>query len=112
MRRLVRSFSLWLNYRTSKWVVPSAVWVKLDNGDVSAKIDLSDIAVKIGGRSILSLSGHAFCYARLNIVRTPPVTCSGCAFLHDAERCSYRQEDRRPTDAACVEYCPNDQAQF
>ena len=48
MKRLVRSFSLWLNDRTRKWVVPSAVWIKLDNGDASAKIDLSDIAVKWG----------------------------------------------------------------
>jgi hypothetical protein len=48
VKRLVRIFSLWLNDRTRKWVVPSAIWTKLDNGDVSAKIDLSDIAVKWG----------------------------------------------------------------
>ena len=48
MKRIVRNFSLWLNDRTRKWVVPSAVWTKLDNGDVSARIDLSDIAVKWG----------------------------------------------------------------
>jgi hypothetical protein len=48
MKRLVRSFSLWLNDKTRKWVVPSAVWTKLDNGDVSARIDISDIAVKWG----------------------------------------------------------------
>lgn len=48
MKRIVRNFSLWLNDRTRKWVVPSAIWTKLANGDASARIDLSDIAVKWG----------------------------------------------------------------
>ena len=49
MKRIVRNFSLWLNDRTRKWVVPSAVWAKLDNGDApAARTDLSAIAVKWG----------------------------------------------------------------
>ena len=48
MKHLVRSFSLWLQDKTRRWVVPSSVWTKLDNGDVSARVDLSDIAVKWG----------------------------------------------------------------
>jgi hypothetical protein len=48
MKRIVRNFSIWIEGKTRKWVVPSAVWTKLDKGDVSARIDLSDIAVKWG----------------------------------------------------------------
>jgi len=48
MKRLFRNFSLWLEGKTRKWVVPSYIWKKLDNGDVSVRIDLSDVAVKWG----------------------------------------------------------------
>ena len=48
IKYIIRHFSLWLNEITRKWVVPRATWIKLDNGDLSAQIDLSDIAVKWG----------------------------------------------------------------
>lgn len=48
VRRIVRKFSIWLYNRTGKWVVPSVIWSKLDNGDTTAEIELSDIAVKWG----------------------------------------------------------------
>lgn len=48
MKRLVRNFAIWIESKTRKWVVPSAVWARLDKGDVSARIDLSDVAVKWG----------------------------------------------------------------
>ncbi|MFA7219418.1 MAG: hypothetical protein WC119_02860 [Synergistaceae bacterium] len=47
-KRLVRRFSLWLDDVTRKWVIPSSVWTKIDNGDLSASVDLSEIAIKWG----------------------------------------------------------------
>lgn len=48
VKYIIRNFSLWLNDITRRWVVPSAVWTKLDNKDISAKNDISDIAKKWG----------------------------------------------------------------
>ena len=48
MKRIIRNFILFIEQKTRKWVVPSSIWNKLDKGDISAKIDLSDIAVKWG----------------------------------------------------------------
>ncbi len=48
MKKIIRNFSIWLESKTRRWVIPTAVWAKLDNGDISAQIDLSDIAVSWG----------------------------------------------------------------
>ena len=48
MKRIVRQFAIWLEIKTRKCVVPSSVWEKLDQGDVSARVELSDIAVRWG----------------------------------------------------------------
>ena len=48
MKRIIRNFILFIEQKTRKWVIPSSVWTKLDKGDISAKIHLSDIAVKWG----------------------------------------------------------------
>lgn len=48
MKRIIRNLAVFLEQKTRKWVIPSSIWTKLDNKDISAKIDLSDIAVKWG----------------------------------------------------------------
>ena len=48
MKHIIRKFAIWLEIKTRKWVVPSAVWRKLENGDFSVRINLSNIAAKWG----------------------------------------------------------------
>jgi hypothetical protein len=48
MKKIIRNFIVFIEQKTRKWVVPSSIWNKLDKEDMSAKNDLSDIAVKWG----------------------------------------------------------------
>ena len=48
MKYIIRKFSLWLEGKTRRWVVPSSTWAQLDSGDTLAKIGISDAAVKWG----------------------------------------------------------------
>lgn len=48
IKKFIRRFSLWLNDKTRRWVVPSKVWQQLDAGDALAGIDIADAAVRWG----------------------------------------------------------------
>lgn len=48
IKNVIRKFAVWIYHRTNRFVVPSEVWDKLDDKDLSVKIDISDIAVKWG----------------------------------------------------------------
>lgn len=50
MKRLIRLFAVRFEQVTRNWVVPYSVWEKINKGDKSVRIDLSDIAVKWGTR--------------------------------------------------------------